>query len=184
MKKIYCAILAAAMIFAVLPFTAFAEELPGETPVNTSGDYEYKIIDGTDTITITEYNGNEKNVEIPSQIDGYTVVNIDAYAFAENTVITSAEIPDTVRFLGGSAFMNCTSLKEVKLPSEITKLIGCCFQGCTALESIVIPEGVTEISSNAFQDCTALASVILPESLEKLGVSAFAYCTALESIDL
>ena len=41
------------------------------------GDWEYVIIDGN--ITITKYNGNEKNVTVPNQIETKNVTKINKH---------------------------------------------------------------------------------------------------------
>ena len=60
-KKILSIVLALLMlisVFAVAPITASAE---------VSGDYEYEILDDG-TIEITDYNGSDTDLEIPSKI--------------------------------------------------------------------------------------------------------------------
>ena len=74
-SKIMCRVIAAAMIISMATgtgMTAPVSQLVGTSiTVNAEeyGDYEYEINDDN-TVTITRYNGTEKNVTIPSLIDG------------------------------------------------------------------------------------------------------------------
>ena len=92
--------------FAGMTFSVGAE---------TSGDYEYRVLsDGT--AAITKYNGNEKNVNIPSEIDGYSVIMVYAYAFKDCKTIKNIEISDSITAIGLGSFSNCSSLESIKLP--------------------------------------------------------------------
>lgn len=83
-------------------------------------------------------------------------VGIADYAFTGINVkspITSVEIPDSVKYIGGGAFDRCR---------EIT--------------SITIPEGITEIKSNTFYLCSSLESIVLPKTITSIGKEAFSQC--------
>ena len=70
-KKIINVMLTVILLMVGMTFAVNAE---------ASGDYEYKILnDGT--ISITKFVGEESIVEIPSEIDGLAVTQIDAEAF-------------------------------------------------------------------------------------------------------
>lgn len=110
---------------------------------NPAGYYYLKLDDGT--IAITFYEGKEKELTIPSNIDGYTVSMIYWGAFGENTTIEKVTIPSTVTAIEYYAFSTCNNLKEVSLPSGLKKIGRGAFYNCNAMDSVIIPKNVTEI---------------------------------------
>lgn len=74
----------------------------------SNSEYTYFLQDGE--IMITEYLGSERNVTIPSEIDGYTVAAIGERAFAGSNIV-SIETPYSTYYIAPNAFENCTELK-------------------------------------------------------------------------
>jgi hypothetical protein len=100
---------------------------------------------------LLKYNGEEKNVVVPSEVSGVTVQEISDTVFCESDV-TSVELPSSVTSVWWYAFEDCLSLKNVKLSTGMTKLVDV-FSGCTALEKVYIPSNITTINANIFKDC-------------------------------
>lgn len=73
------------------------------------------------TGTITEYNGTDTVVVIPSKINGVTVTTIGTDAFL-GLNITSVTIPDSVTEIGANAFAGCTNLTSVNYIGDWSKL--------------------------------------------------------------
>ncbi|MER1999842.1 MAG: leucine-rich repeat domain-containing protein [Lysinibacillus sp.] len=71
-------------------------------------------------IKIGLYQGSEKELIIPSMIDGLPVTQIDSYAFY-NKGLTSVTIPDTVIEIEEYAFGD-NQLREVVIPSSVKSL--------------------------------------------------------------
>lgn len=132
---------------------------------------------GTDA-TITGYTGEDRDVVVPEQIDGMTVVAIGGRAFYGDA-IRSITLPDTVQSIGKRAFAGCTSLISVQLPAQLQTIDDEAFQGCTQLQTLSLPGQLREIGSSAFENCAQLQQLALPASLETLEEGAFAYCDAL-----
>ena len=90
LNKITSVLLSAIMvigIFSIIPFAAGAE---------TSGSFEYSVLDDG-TASIKKYIDNgSKTVDIPSTIDGYKVTEIGDDAFYDCTGLTSVTIPSSV----------------------------------------------------------------------------------------
>ena len=86
----------------------------------TYGDFSY--FEHPDYISITKYNGTDKNVTIPSKINGKPVKDIDDQSFGL-TEIESVTIPEGVFRIGDQAFYDCALLKTVNVPSTV-KFIG------------------------------------------------------------
>lgn len=84
-----------------------------------------------DTGMITDAEASIQSADIPSTIQGVSVIGIDQ-----------------------AAFMDCTALIQVTLPSSMTIVDAAAFKNCTALQSILIPNSVTYIGNNAFQNCS------------------------------
>ena len=127
------------------------------------------------TGTITEYNGTDTVVVIPSKINGVTVETIDHAAF-QNSAVTSVTIPDSVTAIHDGAFVNCTSLKSVTLPSSLSSISESLFFGCSQLTTIHIPDFVSSIQSYAFNDCRNLETIRIPVSVTFIGGFAFDGC--------
>ena len=145
-KQLLSALLALCMVLTTLPLTGlatFAAE-------SSSEDFEYTFY-GSDTIQITSYAGDAAIVNIPSEIDGYTVVAIGWGCFEHNTEIVAVTIPETVTIIGNIAFYRCTSLKWIHLPDSVTRINSGAFRDCESLEEITISDTTTYIASSAFQ---------------------------------
>ena len=63
------------------------------------------------TVTITKFvSSTSTDIELPSVIDGKSVISIGNWAFDSCTSLTSVTIPDSVTSIGYYAFSRCTSL--------------------------------------------------------------------------
>ena len=149
---------------------------------NYFNGYTYEV--DTDEITIVKYSGGEKDIVIPSVIDGKPVTQIDAYAFIGNLNLTSVTISGSVRSIGNSAFERCRSLHTVTISEGVTSIGDSAFSSCLSLQEIVIPEGVTSIGSGAFRSSPSLTHVTLPASLTSIDENPFSYCPQLTEINV
>jgi len=121
--------------------------------------FEYRTHNGK--VYITGYIGNKTTVEIPSVINGYSVVAIDDYAFFGNQVMFNVTIPSSVKSIGNSAFSG------------------------SRVNTITFANGLETIGVRAFADCRELSTLSLPTSVQEVGQYAFANCSSLTgAIDL
>ena len=97
--------------------------------------------------TITDYNGNAKDLVIPAQIGGKPVTAFGFRAF-QSKQLTSVTIPDSVTKIGESAFNN-NNLTSVTIPRSVTSIGAYAFL-TNSLERITIPNSVTTIGDYAF----------------------------------
>ena len=67
--------------------------------------------------------------------------------------ITSATIPDGVKYIGREAFKGCGSVTSIDIPNSVTSIGYGAFSGCSSLTSIVIPNSVTSIVNGIFEGC-------------------------------
>lgn len=177
------------------------------TPINagavTSGCYTYGFI-GSKGIEIEQYSGGGETVDIPTEIDGYTVISIGDYAFYRSGC-TKVNIPNTVTNIGRQAF-EFSSLTEVTIPNKVTNIGYCAFShsqlkkvtiennvktigssafyGCTSLQEVTIGNNVKTIEGYAFYNCTGLTTVKIPDNVTEICYSAFRNCIGLSNLSI
>ncbi|MGO5113269.1 leucine-rich repeat protein, partial [Oscillospiraceae bacterium LCP25S3_E10] len=190
LNKITSVLLSAIMvigIFSIIPFAAGAE---------TSGSFEYSVLDDG-TARITKYNDNgSKAVTIPSTLDRYKVTEIGWEAFYGCTGLKSVTIPSSVTEIGNGAFCGCTGLTSVTIPSSVKEIGDSAFYGCTSLKSITADKNNKNYSSVdgvlfnknkteilAYPNAKG-SSYVIPSSVKKIGGSAFEGCTGLKSVTI
>ena len=111
-----------------------------------SGNYEYYLNEDGNTITLSKYLGNEVNVVIPSELDGYDVSKL-SNTFDGNNTVKSIEIPYNGRTaIYFNSFRGCANLEKVILP-KIFIYMEDAFTGCTSLKEIIVPEDTTTLKS-------------------------------------
>jgi len=114
-----------------------------------------------------------------------TVTEINGYAFAGATCLTSGTIPNSVTNIGRYAFSDCSELTDMSLGESVATIGVYAFQGCSGLTgNFIIPNTVTSIDSCVFRWCAGLTSVTIPNSVTSIGFGAFAYCSGLTSITI
>ena len=65
------------------------------------------------------YLGEEKDIVVPSGIDGYPVVSVEEFSFSYCDFIESVTLSEGIRELKALAFKNCNNIKRVVLPSSL-----------------------------------------------------------------
>lgn len=104
--------------------------------------YWYKIPNTLKSITIT---------------DGAEV--IPANAFYNCALITSFNIPSSIKTIGNSAFYACRGLTSFTVPTDTNEILTCAFQNCTGLKNVSFNSNLKRIQGDAFKGCSALSSV-------------------------
>lgn len=192
MKKLVAVLAALLMVLGVS--AALAED--AEVPTYTCGDYEYQLLDDG-TAMITDYNGNTRELEIPSELDGYTVTSIGDKAFASHWSIDSVNIPASITSLGYMPFSNCGSLSNFFVSPDsptFAAIDGVLFEKASKTllyfpmahetTNYTIPMGIVLIGDNAFLSCHNLTSIVIPDSVISIGNAAFSSCVNLSSITI
>lgn len=82
-------------------------------------------------------------------ISSYTK-EIQSYAFADCSGITSMVIPDTVEKVGVGLFKGCGNLTGATLPSGIDYIPSYTFAGCSAYTNPIIPSNIRVIGSYSY----------------------------------
>ncbi len=149
-------------------------------------DYMWTFIDyESDTcIYISGYVGSTKDVVIPSTIDGVTVIAIGNDSFKNNTYVQSVSIPDSARWIGGSAFYGCSNLERVNIGASIHDIWENAFYGCSSLITIDIPESCIRVAEYVFAGCDSLKVINIPDTVTILYDQAFYNCSGVEEIRL
>ncbi|MBO5162914.1 MAG: leucine-rich repeat protein [Ruminococcus sp.] len=151
--------------------TAFAAD---DEAMSAQDEVELEFTDCGESIAVTGCSRSAVCVEIPADMNGKPVTDIDSNAFFGCTELKTVVIPDTVTTIGYNSFCECQELAEVIIPDSVKVIDAYAFYNCNNLTSVVIPEGVTEIEWSAFAQCSNLTDVTIPATIEKIGYNAFA----------
>lgn len=187
-KKIFSLVIAVAMLFTMVPASAFA----GTVRSDTRNGIKWSISD-TGVLTIEpgkateEYEAGEmgnfqyyedykawKNDKdkITSIVIEDGVKDIGTYAFQDMYDVKSIEIPDSVDFIGENAFYN-TGIESVVIPGSVETVDQKAFWCAYNLKSVTFEDGVESIGFLAFGDCYELAEINMPASVVNVGDRAF-----------
>lgn len=118
------------------------------------GDFLYKptytLTDDSvtySTVAISSYQGNAKDVVIPSEINGLPVTTIKKYAFMKlgsifeitfsSSKMRSVIIPNTITSIEEYAFFESAKLKELLIPSSVTSIGEFAFASSKKLQKVV-----------------------------------------------
>ncbi|MDO5398472.1 MAG: leucine-rich repeat protein, partial [bacterium] len=82
-------------------------------------------------------------------------------AFANNTVMTSLQLPKNVTSVSARLAENNTSLETVVLSDKTEEIGDRAFAGCKELFEIDIPKTIKKIGEKVFEGCNKLAKIII-----------------------
>ena len=139
--------------------------LYNKVPSSNGSGYTYRFL-SANTIAITDYNGYDTEVIIPSKIDGYTVTGVENM---DTSNIKKIVMPDTVTYIGEYAFgdyNDSVPLEEIVLSKNLKSIGPSAFRRCYDLKSIDIPKSVTEVGYSAFSGCSSLENVSINSEID------------------
>ncbi|MBQ7958049.1 MAG: leucine-rich repeat domain-containing protein [Clostridia bacterium] len=159
-------------VFSVLDIGIFTAEA---VDIKKSGDYEYVKL-SSKTAAITSYSGNDRNVIIPSEIAGLSVVEIYDYCFNGESVKTVYSTngftkPAELKSHPNKFYNN--RIKTVTIPSTVKTIGTHAFGEMKNLQNVVFSEGIITIKDFAFANCNNLQQINLPESLVDFNLNSF-----------
>lgn len=188
LKKAISILLSISIIMSLFAFSgmnAFADE----------NDFKYSVVNGS--AVITGYTGNDKKLDVPEKIGGYTVTGVDANTFFYAKELESINFPSTVTTISPSVFQGYVNIKEITVndanknysssdgvlfnKNQSTLLI---YPKGNERASYSIPNTVSLISSFAFYGAENLTEIVIPNSVKTIEYYAFESCTALTEITL
>lgn len=156
---------------------------------NVESEYDYNILDdgedGAIRIDGLKYQ-HHGALEIPSNINGMTVIEINSNAFNFQNDITSVKIPNTVTSIGEYAFAYLPNLQNVIFEegSTLSEIKNGVFANCKSLTEINLPESVVKIGNSAFENCGSLVNINSLDNVKVIGNKTFKGCSSLENINL
>jgi len=115
-----------------------------------SGDFIFELLPDK-SARILAYNGKDKTLCIPSELESYPVTSIGTSAFANSASMTELEIPEGVTSIGDWSFGGCQNLMKVTLPEGLTTIGNFAFAACPVLSVIHIPSSVEEIGEGLLE---------------------------------
>ena len=129
--------------------------------------------------------GKAKILDIPSEIEGKTVTEIEENAFySSDNNIEEIIIPSTVEKIGNYAFDGIKTLKKITLNEGVKEIGDVCFSENISLTEINLPSSLKVISVGAFGICSSLEKITIPEGVERIEANAFASCENLKEIHI
>lgn len=172
-RKFISFALAVCLLTGLFSLSVSADTGDDKLPSEDCYGYTYRFLT-ENTIAITDYNGYDTEVTIPSKIDGYTVTSVENFDTTKTKKIT---LPETVTTIGDSAFtiydnFSYSVLEEIILPKNLKTIGDSAFSDCYSLKSIDIPESVTKIGSGAFYSCYNLKNITINSDID-IGNGAF-----------
>lgn len=199
MKRLFSALLAIALAFAVVPV------VPAMVEAASQSDLAFELNEDGESYSVTDCVGSASgSLAIPATYNGKPVTSIGNYAFYRCSELTDVTIPKSVISIGDFAFWYCSKLISVSIPDSVISIGRRAFQK-TKLSAISLPDSVKILGSHAFCDCTRLTEVSigtnitnideytffgcknltvveLPENVNNLGFYAFNSCTKLTTV--
>lgn len=86
------------------------------------------------------------------------ITEIGDYAFKDCTTLASANIPNSVKYIGQGAFQN-SRITFAIVPKGVTSILKDTFSKCSSLSSIYLPASITYIDLFAFNECSNLTLI-------------------------
>lgn len=158
----------------VLTFSAptYTEE-SGYRLTKASSTQQYNIADRCQIL-------DQKVIEVPDEIDSYSVEEIGKWCFTGNKIVEKIILPESVKKIGMYAFANCPNLKEVIAPGVENCGIYA-FDNCESLMNIEMPN-LTYANTGVFRNCTSLTNAELG-ILDEIDNHAFYGCESLRELN-
>ena len=160
------------------------------------GDFRYFINDDG-SVSIAGWDGDDKELNIPSEIDEKPVTVIKKRAVDWRFGLESIKIPASVTTVEDNAINGCDQLRRIWVSPKnknYAVIDNVLFDKKNKVlikyptgsfdEEYVIPNGIKGIGADAFTMCYELKKVVIPDSVEFIGEGAFASCIWLKDLNI
>ncbi|MEE1218384.1 MAG: leucine-rich repeat domain-containing protein [Ruminococcus sp.] len=127
--------------------------------------FDFKEVDGG--VAITDFNGDDEIVVVPSTIEGSDVVAIDKNTFINNDTMKAVKISDKVQTIGNSAFLNCVELETAVFGSGVKTVEMYAFNGCKKLCTVELNDGLELLDGLCF-GLTNITELEIPASVKEI----------------
>ena len=97
-----------------------------------------------ETVEIIKYMGDDRIVQVPSGINGRTVVGISTRAFVDEENVEEVYLPASITELPAKLFDNCAALRAVYIPATVTKIGKYFITDCPEFTTIRFGGNVTQ----------------------------------------
>ena len=154
----------------------------------------YTVSGGIELYQYDGYEGMTEVLEIPSEINGRTVVGIGDSFLTMDASIREVILPDTLTYLGQSAFNSCSALTTLRIPAGVTSIGNFAFTNDNALvnftcdpanPSYTVEGGVLyDKDKTTVLAVPAAAQVTLPETVTAVDDYAFYWNQNLTRLSL
>ena len=85
-----------------------------EDEIISSGDYQYSLDD--DEACLMLYTGDDTDIIIPDEIDGYPITSLSETF--HDTNVASVTLNNNIEYIDENTFINCYYLTEIIVPDE------------------------------------------------------------------
>ena len=113
-----------------------------------------------------------------------SVTYLGAGAFADCTKLVYAQVPAAIQAVRERTFRNCTELKNVSIPEGLRYIGAAAFQNDVSLQTVDFAQSLLTICDNAFEGSGVGEGLVLPPALRTIGSRAFAGCMRLTSLTI
>jgi len=169
--------------------TGVRQNTPSSPNITVEGATVTSGYDCTGSVTVpsgvTSIGGYSFNYGVLSSIDlPSSLRTIGFAAFRNADDLVTVNMRSGVTSIGGEAFQNADSLVEITIPATVTSMGESVFANTDVLETVTFAGGITSVPNETFMNAQVLETVTLPNSVTSIGVEAFAGTAALQSVNM
>ncbi len=133
----------------------------------------------------------------------YEIKTIGAHCFANNNLIESVYIPNTIISIEERAFYNCANLTTINITQNVKSIGNDAFESCPKLKTITksgksgliieknenlssftIPNTIVKLEDDSFANWTNLSSIFIGTNIDYIGNNAFSHCNNLSRVSI
>ena len=140
----------------------------------------YIVKDGV----LVAYQGVMENLDLTEEFRDGSLKAIGAGAFANNKLLDSLVLPDSVTSIGDRAFYHCDRL-SLLAAMGVTSVGEDAFNGCSVLTTASMAP-LEQLGAGAFRGCFNLKMIVngLSPEVEAIPVNAFRGCSELKKLEM